>query len=217
MLKQIFSFSLLSLMLLAIPALGIRAETAAAPDDLSEVLSLLSRNSRQVETLSCEFTQEKHLEILEEVLASTGSFSFQRPDRLRWEIIEPVSSGIIVSGKDGGTWHDRTGESEHFKVQDVPAVRILSGQLFAFATMDFDALKDQFQIALVQKEPAVILLTPHAVEMQDYIKSLRVTIDPNGQHVETVRMNESDGDYTMIHFRNVELNIPLGKDLFELP
>ena len=215
MLKKIFP--LLPALLLLSFAMTARAETGAGPDDLSEVLSLLSRNSLQVKTLSCGFTQEKHLEILDEALTSTGSFSFQRPDCLRWEIVEPVSSGIIVNGEDGGTWHGRTGESEHFKVKDVQAVRILSQQLFAFATMDFDALKDQFRIDLVQKEPAVILLTPHVVEMQDYIKSLRITLAPGGQYVETVRMNESDGDYTMLHFRDVEINTPLGKDLFKLP
>lgn len=210
-------FSFLIIMLLALPVSGAAAEPAAGGDDLFDLLQQLSRNSSAVESLSCDFVQEKHLDILDDALTSTGRFSFQRPDRLRWEIVEPVSSGIVVSGEDGGTWHDRTGESEHFKTRDVPAIRILSQQLFAFATMDFEALEKQFQITLLQKKPAVILLTPHAVDMQDYIQSLQVTIAEGGQHVEMVKMNESDGDYTTIRFSNVVTNTPLGKNLFELP
>jgi outer membrane lipoprotein-sorting protein len=53
--------------------------------------------------------------------------------------------------------------------------------------------------------------------MQDYIKSLQITIAPGGRHVEAVKMNESDGDYTTIRFSNVMTNAPLSKDLFELP
>jgi outer membrane lipoprotein-sorting protein len=210
-------FSLLVIMLLSLPVSGAGTEPAAGGDNLAVLLEQLSENSSAVESLSCDFIQEKHLDILDEALTSTGRFSFQRPDRLRWEIVDPVSSGIVVSGEDGGTWHDRTGESERFKTRDVPAIRILSQQLFAFATMDFEALKEQFQITLLQKEPAVILLTPHSVDMQAYIQSLQVTIAEGGQNVEVVKMNESDGDYTTIRFSNVVTNPPLGKDMFELP
>jgi outer membrane lipoprotein-sorting protein len=205
---------LLTIVLLAMPGSGGSEDHA---DALADVLGMLSQNSRQVQSLSCDFVQEKHLGILDEALASTGRFSFQRPDRLRWEIVEPAPSGIVVNGEDGGTWHSRSGEREHFKTRDIPAIRILSQQLFAFATMDFNALKEQFEISLLRKDPAVILLTPHSVEMQDYLQSLRVTVAPGGRHVDTVKMNESDGDYTIIRFSNVLLNPPLDRDLFELP
>jgi outer membrane lipoprotein-sorting protein len=210
-------FFLMIMMLFSLPAAGNGTEPTTEGERLSRLLDQLSRNSNDVTSLSCDFIQEKYLDILDEALASTGRFSFQRPDRLRWEIVDPVSSGIIVSGEDGGTWHHRTGESDHFKTRDVPAIRILSQQLFAFATMDFDALKEQFQITLLEEDPAVILLTPHSVDMQDYIQSLQVTIAPGGRHVETVKMNESDGDYTTIRFSNVVTNVTLQKDLFELP
>jgi outer membrane lipoprotein-sorting protein len=210
-------FSILVMLMFVLPLAGAGAETGAGSEALSEILDQLSRNSQQVESLCCDFIQEKHLDILDDSLSSTGRFSFQRPDRLRWEIVEPVSSGIVISGEDGGTWHSRTGESEHFKTRDVPAIRILSQQLFAFALMDFNALKEQFQISLLQKEPAVILLTPHTVDIQDYIQSLQVTMAPGGQHVEAVKMNESDGDYTTIRFSNVVVNPPLDRVLFELP
>ena len=51
-----------------------------------------------LQSIQADFTQEKHLKILSQPIISTGTFTFQRPQSLRWEYISPIRSILLMHG-----------------------------------------------------------------------------------------------------------------------
>ena len=51
-----------------------------------------------LQSIQADFIQEKHLKILTHPLISTGTFTFQRPQSLRWEYKQPIQSILLMHG-----------------------------------------------------------------------------------------------------------------------
>jgi outer membrane lipoprotein-sorting protein len=197
---------LTALLLLVVPAPLLGADPDA-------VLARLQRQSAGVERLQADFVQEKHLAMFKKPLVSKGRFHFRRPDALRWEVTEPVRTGFVLQGGKGRRWHERTGKSESFTVDRDPVMRVVAGQILAWAGTDFDRLRREYTIAVVSENPAVLRLVPPAQER--FVDHLRVSFAPDGRHVQEVELHEKGGDFTRIRFSGAAVNPSLPEGLFK--
>lgn len=200
---------ILSILLLILPC-AVAAAEPAQPDAL---LARLQQKAAGVKTLQSDFTQEKHLAMFKEVLLSRGRFVFGRPDRLRWEIVEPVGTGFVIAGGKGRRWHARTGRSEPFTLEREPVMKLVAEQLLAWAGADFDLLRRQYKIRVVSEEPAVLRLEPLAPG-QGFLDHLQVAFAPGGGYMTAVEVHEKGGDYTRIRFQEPVVNGAVAEDLF---
>ena len=78
----------------AIAGVGFSAQVQIEPKvpaDKNRVFSKIAESAAQVQTLSCDFIQEKHFSMLKNVLSSKGRLYYKRNDRLRWELSEPTA------------------------------------------------------------------------------------------------------------------------------
>ena len=80
---------LLFALLLAVPLLTAWADSWEG----------LREAARGIVTLEARFVQKKTLPMLARPFVSEGRFSYQAPDRLRWEYDRPVPSVLIVNGR----------------------------------------------------------------------------------------------------------------------
>ena len=55
----------------------------------SSLVSQISAACAAAESVQCNFTQTRHLAMMEEAIVSTGKMSYRRPDFLRWEYVSP--------------------------------------------------------------------------------------------------------------------------------
>jgi outer membrane lipoprotein-sorting protein len=204
---------LLSLLLLAITAAVSPAAVTAPAPAVEPVLARLQKLAAGVTTLASDFIQEKHLAVFQEVLQSKGHFYFQRPDRLRWELTAPVASGFVLDGGRGYRWNARSGRTEDFSLDREPVMKLVAGQLFAWAGGDFNRLRQEYRISVLGEAPVVLRLEPLAAT-GGFLDHLRVAFAVDGRHVETVEVHEQDGDFTRIRFVNTHLNVPLPADAF---
>lgn len=203
--------ALLALLALAAPAVGGDAPAAGETDT---VLARIEAAVAGVRTLASDLIQEKHLAMFDEVLTSRGRFYFQAPDRLRWELLEPVRSGFSLRGGRGRRWHERTGESEAFDIRSEPAMQLIADQLLAWARADFGWLRRQYRIEVEAAAPATLRLEPRAAGAGAYLDHLRIVFSADDRYVETVEVFEADGDFTRIRFTHTVVNGPVDEGLF---
>jgi outer membrane lipoprotein-sorting protein len=205
--KRIFPVLLL-LHLVVTAAFGAPGPAAADP-----VLLQLQHLAATVGSLESDFVQEKHLAMFREVLTSKGRFLFGKPDRLRWEITEPVATGFIIQGNEGRRWHQRTGRTESFDLAREPVMKLVAEQLMAWAAADFEKLGGQYRITVLSPAPVLLKLEPLA-GAEKFLDHLQVTFAADGSHVQAVEVHEKDGDFTRLRFFNTRVNGPLPKDAF---
>ncbi len=192
------------------------AYAAAAPDkSLSAILERISSAAEDVVTVSSRMEQEKHLQVFDEVLKASGRFAFQRPDCWRWELAEPVKSGLAVCGGHGRRWHENSGEVKRFKLADEPWLQHFAAQVTAWTTADFAFLQAQYQITLLRQNPPTLKLVPQDAAARNLISSLEITFSADYRYVEQIVIREADRDYTVIKFLDVIINKSLPSDYFD--
>lgn len=197
--------AILSLLLAAAAPLG-----AAGPQD--EVLAKLARGAAGTETLQGRIVQEKRLEMFQDTVVSRGRFAYRSPDRLRWELTDPVVSGFVLTGSSGRRWHGLTGKAEAFTLESDPTMRVVARQFLAAARADFRPLQQEYRIAVVSAEPVTLQLEP--LTPNAFVERVTVVFTRGGGPVESVAIREVGGDLTTIRFTEVELNRPIPDDAF---
>ncbi len=204
---------MLQLMLVMLLAVAPSAQgAAAAGGEVETTLAALQQQAAGVTTLQGDFIQEKHLAMFQEVLISKGRFAFVRPDRLRWELIEPVASGFVLKGDKGRRWNARSGTEEAFELSKEPVMRFVSEQLFAWVGADFSKLRARYRISVVQSAPVILKLVP--LDAGGFLDHLEVAFAKDGRYPEMVEVHERGGDFTRIRFLNMSVNVPLPPSRF---
>ncbi len=197
----------LMLTLTTLPATGMAAE-------LPEILDSLRSKAAGVKVIASDFKQEKRLSMFDSMLVSTGRFFFDRPDRLRWEYIAPLTEGFAISGEKGTRWTDSIENRQQFVLRQDPVMHIVAGQLLAWATFDLDRLRQEYDIALDGASPVILRLTPRGDDARRILQCLLIEFSPSGETVARVELREQGEDFTRITFSGTVTNQPLDAGLF---
>jgi outer membrane lipoprotein-sorting protein len=197
----------LAICLLLAVAAPLRA--AGAQD---EVLARLARNAAGIETLQGRVLQEKRLEMFKDTVSSRGRFAYRRPDRLRWELTDPVVTGFVLTGSSGRRWHGLTGKTEPFTLASDPMMRVIAGQILAAVRADFSPMQKEYRVSVSSGSPATLQLEP--LTPNAFVERVTVTFSKETEYVESVTVREKGGDQTTISFSEVEVNRPLPDGTF---
>jgi outer membrane lipoprotein-sorting protein len=210
--------NILLILLVMFPTQGIFAHASPleqkATDKKDRVFSSIERATLRIKTLASDFLEEKHLAMLQETLFSRGRFYFEKPDRLRWEIIEPGPSGFAVQGNRAKRWRGQKGSSRVFEIHEAPGIKAFADQVFAWVSADFAWLEQGYRIRLVREDPVTLKLVPRSASEKDYLHHIRIVFAADLSHVSVVEIHQTDGDFTRITFRNIVVNGTRRKDLF---
>lgn len=194
--------------MLFVPALSWAQQGGLSPQLAAQIRTAAA----EVNTLASQFKQEKFLSMFAETLESSGQFYYQRPDQLRWELLEPVASGFVLQGPRGQRWHERVPGCESFELKQDPAMSLIAEQLFAWARADLDWLQAHYRIELVAEQPIALRLTPQ--QGTAFLDHLMIRFAPSASYVDQVEIHEQDGDYTRIRFNHTRMNQALDARLF---
>ena len=196
-------------------ASGMESDKGTDHDNNTEaVLLRIKQAASNIETLEGEFVQKKKIEILKDMPDSYGRFYYQSPDRLRWEIIKPVTMGFIINGDHGKKWSGKEGKSRRFDVNKDPIISVISTQVFAWAKGDFEKLKTGYDVSILSEDPVEVKLLPLSEMGKKYIDSIVLAFSENDYHINYIEINDKKGGSTKITFYNMVVNAELKGDIF---
>ncbi len=170
--------------------------------------------SAHLQSLACDFNQEKNLSVLAEKINSRGKFYFRKESNVRMEYIQPFQYLMILTGSH---IYIKDGQKEN-------SVSTKSSKLFAqINQLVIDCVKGtainnpDFGVRLFEGTSTYLIeLTPLAKSMKDLFKTISVTLDKKDFTASKINMLEPGGDNTLITFSHKELNTPLSDALFTL-
>jgi len=187
---------------LLLAATGAQAQDNA----LKEVLDRVQRAAIGVKTVSADFVQKKRLAVFEETLVSKGRLLLKKPDKLRWEYLEPGPAGFSVSAGKTKRWNEFSDRVETMETGQDAAIRVVAEQLMAWAKVDIERLQAGFDFTLISAKPAVLRLAPKPDQLRKLIDFIQISFAADDRHVQQVELREKDGDDTTIVFERVEID-----------
>ncbi|MDT8335500.1 MAG: outer membrane lipoprotein carrier protein LolA, partial [Desulfurivibrionaceae bacterium] len=190
------------------PGLAFGVESGGA---LENFLQKVEESSAAIDSFSCDFTQIKQLAIFAGPVEFSGQLSLRRPDKLRWEFVDPLPSVIVLNGNRGLKCTDR-GPVTKFNLDGDPVMRMVASQLWAWSSGSYRELRDDFDFKLLPG-PALVF-SPRSKETASYIGRIKVVFDPDHLQPLEVEINEPGGDRTLLYFSNYRRNLALKDVLF---
>lgn len=170
---------------------------------LSVLLAEIEARSTEVKSLSCDFTQERHLTMFSRPVIFHGRLALDRPDRLRWEFIDPIPS-VLIFNQDHGLRCSGKAAPQSFDLATDPIMAMVAKQLWTWLDGDYSQLANSYRLELAGEN--TLSITPEDLTMQKFVEKITIIFSPGNKHPHQVDIREPDGDLTRILFSNYRLN-----------
>ncbi len=171
---------------------------------VDELHKIMQEKTKDVQSVACDFEQEKHMEYLDAVIASSGKLYFDKQNRLLWEYVEPfqymitINNGKFTINSDGNiSEHDIKSNKMFSQLSDL-IIKSVNGTIFTDDSFDVEAVEEtnQYVVTLHTKKP----------EMKEVLSKIDLLIDKSNFSVNEVKMYEQQDDFTHIKFINKKFN-----------
>jgi len=170
--------------------------------------------SAKVVSITSDFTQEKTLTALTEKITSSGKFWFKRSNRVRIEYLKPFVYLMIM---DGDKMLVRDNEKEN-------KINVKSNKLFQQVNrIMIDCVQGtildskDFTTKVFEDDKVFLLeMTPVSKALREFFQTIVLRVDKHDYSVNSIEMNEPEGDKTIISFKNKRLNEQVADAVFAL-
>ncbi|PKN48799.1 MAG: hypothetical protein CVU58_05200 [Deltaproteobacteria bacterium HGW-Deltaproteobacteria-16] len=179
----------------AIPAAQAGAENKGGPGPQAQPVQLRS--------VQADFIQEKHLKILARPIVSTGSFTFQAPQSLRWEYRTPIRSILLMHGGKVRKFVERDGVLAEDKGMRLDAMQVVLAEISNWLDGRFTD-NAMFTVSFPKKQ--TILLTPKEQGLAALISSIELKLGEQAGLLDKVIIFEGPDAFTSLTFSNRIIN-----------
>jgi len=174
----------------------------------------LAKTNAARETIASDFTQTKHLSLLEDKIRSRGKFFFRKEDKVRIEYTAPYTYLLIMNSgqvlvRDGEkTSRISTRSSKVLQSVNRIVIDCMRGSVFRNPDFTVTVYENSAEYLLV--------LSPAAEAMKQLFRQIEVHMDKQRLDVTRLTMTETGGDLTDMDFTNTRHNVALNEALFKI-
>ncbi len=180
----------------------------------AELQDGLAKATKATQTIASDFSQVKHMKMMDDKVSSKGRFFFKKEDRIRIEYTSPFQYLLVMNGgqimvKDENksnkinTRNSKTMQSVNRVMMDCMRGTVLGNKDFSVKSYSNGS---QYLLELAPVNPA----------MKSLFARIQVYIAKNDFSVTKLVMTENGGDYTDMSFSNKKVNTTLADALFSV-
>ena len=171
--------------------------------------------AESIRTLEADFTQKRHLKILEAPLISKGRLYYRAPDLLRWEYSSPLRSVMLKRGESINVYQFLEGAWKADSSQAVEVRRMIFAEINRWLKGRFNEASG-FTPSYDSVPPVRVTLTPRE-EFKRFLNRIELIFSEKPGIIRSVEMIESQEARTRIEFTNLEINAHIPAGVFEKP
>ncbi len=165
----------------------------------------------QLRSVQADFTQEKNLKILARPLVSTGSFTFQAPQSLRWEYRTPIHSILLMHEGKIKKFVERDGKLTEDQSMGLDSMQVVLSEIGGWLDGRFT---DNAMFTVSFPDKKTVLLTPKEKGLAALISSIELKLADQAGLLDAVTIFEGPGSSTRLTFSNRALNQEVPASLF---
>jgi outer membrane lipoprotein-sorting protein len=203
----------LSAIVLICACLAAGPVTPTTDPSLWTKLSGIDQRAGQIKSLSAQFNQQKFTALLRKPLESTGRIRIKGPV-IRWDTVKPEPSVLFIDQGEARVYYPTQ------KTLEVYPLDKRLADLAASPLPRLDVLKERFSIEQIpvadldksaaEKDFIALRLTPRDASLAEHVKQVCVLLDIAKAYIMKAQMTDSDGDRTVLSFKDVQLNADVG-------
>lgn len=204
---------LVTLFLLFIASLQtMQAQQFAMPKNEQELKQKIAAASSKIQSVQCDFVQEKKLSMMKDKSASKGVFYFSKPGKVRLEYRQPNFQAMIVNGSNA-YMQDKT-KTTKVSISKSKAFQHLNKIIVSSITGSMLESKDFTSKILENDKQVKLELTPLSKSIKGFLSSIVLVLDKRDYTAARLELHEDGGDYTLLSFSNKVVNSSLPETLF---
>jgi outer membrane lipoprotein-sorting protein len=213
--RTVKSFFIFALSLFAV--VKVTAQVPKGYTVVSNTTSLqtsLAGTAKKTQTIASDFTQVKHMKMMNDKVNSKGKFYFRKEDKIRIEYTSPFQYLLVMNGgqimvrDENKTNKINTRNSKTMQSVNRVMMDCMRGTVFSNKDFSVKAFETTNQYLLQ--------LTPVNSSMKGLFARIDVYIEKSDNSVSKLVMNENGGDYTDMNFTNKKINTTLADALFSI-
>lgn len=195
---------------------GPRDEGVEPGERLDVLVERIRFENARRHSLEASFVQLKDSALLLEPLRAEGEFSYEAPDKARWEYHLPDPISLVIDGDEMLSWYRDLGLAERYQIGR-HSEKVLD---YLGASSSIGALLEYFTVYMHMpenaSEPYKLRLVPRYQRIAKRIKELEVWIEAERYLPLRMRYTEADGDITEYRFSEFSINREIPDSRFEL-
>lgn len=201
----------ITLLFISFQFIAFGQEVELSGSEATKFRTMVEEGTKDLKSIKTDFVQKKHMEFLTNDIESKGKMYLNAEGMLRWQYSEPNKYSIIFKNNkifidDNGKKSTVDGDQKMFQ----KISKLISGSVRGNLFDD-----DEFDIRYYKKDNTIFVkLTPKNKEMTKYISKVILTFQKNDSTVSQVKLIEPSGDYTLIMFKDKQLNVPIDAKVF---
>ncbi len=181
--------------------------------ELSTFINEVASKANNLESLSSDFTQTKFIQLMEDKSVSKGKLYYQAPNVLKWEYATPYNYKILF--KDNQLHIDDDGNKSVTRLNANKLMEKLVSLISGSVNGKLVADHENYDVSFTKEGNSVsAVIIPRDPSIKDMFHEIIMIFDEDNI-LNSVRLMEEGGDYTHIDFKNIKINTPLDKSVFD--
>ena len=181
----------------------------------AQIRQAITQAASTMKTMQCDFTQTKHLKMLNDKMTSKGRMYYQQTNRLRWEYTSPYSYTFILNDDKvllkNKQRNDVIDVNKNKLFREI--ARIMMNSVVGTSLTDDKSFKST--IATNGNEWIASLL-PQRKDLKQLFQKIILHFSKKNAMVKQVELIERNGDKTVIELNNIRTNEKISADLFTI-
>lgn len=187
-----------------------------AQDGDGQIIERIAAAQASIQSLQCDFVQEKSVKMLGDKMTSKGRMCCTLPDRLRWEYTTPYSYTFILNDMKvtllRGERADVVDAGRNKMFREI--ANIMMGSLVGKWLTDGRSFK-----TTVSNAPSewLVTLTPQSKQLRTMFSRIVLHFNRQQAVIVGIDMHETNGDTTRISLVNIIKNKRIDERLYSAP
>ena len=181
----------------------------------AQIRQAITQAASAMKTMQCDFTQTKHLRMLNDKMTSKGRMYYQQTNRLRWEYTSPYSYTFILNDDKvllkNAQRNDVIDVNKNKLFREI--ARIMMNSVVGASLTDDKSFKST--IATNGSEWTATLL-PQRKDLRQLFQKIILHFNRTNAMVKQVELIEKNGDKTVIELNNIKTNEKISADMFTI-
>ena len=181
----------------------------------AQIRQAITQAASTMKTMQCDFTQTKHLKMLNDKMTSKGRMYYQQTNRLRWEYTSPYSYTFILNDDKvllkNKQRNDVIDVNKNKLFREI--ARIMMNSVVGTSLTDDKSFKSTIT---TNNSEWIASLLPQRKDLKQLFQKIILHFNRTNAMVTQVELIEKNGDKTVIELNNIRTNEKISADMFTI-